>query len=315
MRRKEDLSRFVSAAMTAGASPQEIMTSLAQAGWDRRDAEREVAAWRPGPGAAVPVASTGGRLTAVPWVILLATLVMTICNVMIVSFWVVDAAINDPSHYMSAYAAPRWAVASLIVMAPISAYLAARNHREGPAPAWFMGLLMTTATLTLIGDAISAVYAVLAGDVSLRFVAKSLIVAAIALLTLSCRKSGDTRVLTRSLGVIAAVFSVMSIVFAGGLGEGRKERRDMARMNDLSNMSMQAVCLEEYGGFDGTFPMTPECPAIVSTADPFTKTPYAVSLTPEGLLTICAVKEARSAPSADGVPEGCVRTRLKRDER
>jgi len=89
----------------------------------------------------------------------------------------------------SARGAIRWATASLIVTFPVFLFTATRIAKEIAAePArrnsairkWLTYLTLFVATTVIVGDSISLVYSLLRGDLTIRFVLKTLVVAAIA---------------------------------------------------------------------------------------------------------------------------------------
>lgn len=83
----------------------------------------------------------------------------------------------------------RWAVATLLVAFPVFLYGSYRTgravtedpaRRSSPVRRWLIYLTLTVAAFVVIGDAISLLYSLLSGELTVRFLLKSLVVGVIA---------------------------------------------------------------------------------------------------------------------------------------
>ncbi|RJE82376.1 hypothetical protein [Paracoccus onubensis] len=114
---------------------------------------------------------------------------------------------------------------------------------------------------------------------------------------------------------------VGGLIVTGGPGQGRKERRDHVRLNDLAALFDQARCIgasEQRN--DGDLSATAQCPDEPRLADPYTDEPYRIEPVEDRHLRLCAIFElpADGDRPRYGGPHGewdghCVVIQLKYD--
>lgn len=300
-----ELRRFTREALASGADRTFVSGALVDAGWNRAEVDRELASWIDVPGLPpVPAAVTGPQRSGSRGAARAVLLVMLVCllgGIGTVAFWIVDGLLPDPSDTYRSLYQPRWTLACLIVAAPIAFGIA--RHLRGPStdPQWFIGALFVIASLILAGDLVGAVYALLAGDMSVRFVLKAVIVAVLAGLAFSASRT-ETPPASFSLSVVTGILaigvSVAAVVISGGLGEGRLERKDALRLSDAAALSTDLAC--KAAGASACAPVPPR------TSDPFTGEGYVVSRQP-GRVTVCVATESRryALPAYEGDVPGC----------
>ena len=107
-------------------------------------------------------------------------------------FTFINRAFPDPTepNYISAYwDEQRWSTAAIIITFPIflfmARYIAQEIERKplkrlSPARRWLTYMTLFVSSATLIADTTTLIYSLLGGDLTIRFVLKVLVVAAIA---------------------------------------------------------------------------------------------------------------------------------------
>jgi hypothetical protein len=189
------LTAFVEAALNAGASRADIERSLVDAGWSR-DQIRDGMADFADVDFRVPVPRPRAEVSARDtflYLLMFSTLYVSAYQFGSLCFQLVNLALPDPADqpFLADMARRRlrWAVASLIVAVPVFGFVARFISREITAePArrnsairkWLTYLTLLVAALVIVGDGITLIYNLLSGEMTLRFVIKALIVAAIA---------------------------------------------------------------------------------------------------------------------------------------
>lgn len=185
----EQLQGFVADALRAGRTPDQIDGALRHAGWGDRERADALAAWVPMDGMP-PIPRPTPYVSAVEALIygLLFLLLGVICwHVASLGFRVIEMTFPDPiERWGISPASIRWSVATLIPTLPAFLWLnrrVARSTRADPGRRrslvrkWFASITMLLAALALLGDVVAVVYAVLSGDLTVRFVAKAALVA------------------------------------------------------------------------------------------------------------------------------------------
>lgn len=187
------LVNFVHEALRAGASRDETAAALNQAGWSEdeiRDALRLYAEVS----FPVPVPRPRPQLSArdaFVYLVTFATLYLSAYHFGSLLFQFVNLAFPADATGTAGYALQRirWATAALVIAFPIFLYASYRISREiAEDPArrgsavrrWLIYLTLTLASFIVVGDLISLVYGLLSGELTVRFVLKSLIVGVIA---------------------------------------------------------------------------------------------------------------------------------------
>jgi hypothetical protein len=191
----DDLIPFVREALLAGRSRADIAATLRQAGWTDEQTAAALGAFAdidyP-----VPVPRPKPYLSAKEafwYLVLFTTLYLSAVYLGTLLFQLINLAFPDATD--SGYAIVRsdslirWAISVLVVAFPLFLYMSrlvgkavARDpaKRASKVRKWLTYLTLFVAVCVLVGDAVSLLYNFLDGDLTARFVLKSLVVAVIA---------------------------------------------------------------------------------------------------------------------------------------
>lgn len=186
------LDAFVKEALAAGRSRQDIEAVLLEAGWSAGAIEEALGRYAtvafelPVP---KPSPSTSPR-EAFLYLVAFATLYLSAWHLGSLLFQFIDILFPDPAESVwrgeFARGRIRWAVAVLLVAFPVFMLVSRQILREldparaGAVGRWLTWLTLFVATLVLLGNVATLIYQVLGGALTLRFVLKVLVVAAIA---------------------------------------------------------------------------------------------------------------------------------------
>ena len=110
-----------------------------------------------------------------------------------------------------------------------------------------------------------------------------------------------------ALTAVSLVVLATGIALTGGPAQGRAEKRDHARQDDLSDINGLLFCKAQQAGRVDTDPTPTEaCPMTPRLADPFTAAPYRIELVAPDTIRLCAAFEL-SPRGDDGSDEsGCI---------
>jgi len=190
----DELHDFVKEALAAGTSRTDVEGALVQAGWGAARARAALAEFAD---VAFPIPVPRPRPSldardAFFYLVLFGTLYICAFNLGSLVFEFINRAFPDPAFQRNANLAAqnlRWSIAALIVATPVFLFvssLVGRAIRQDPVKRgskvrrWLAYLTLTIASGVLVGDFITLVFNVLAGELSARFVLKVATVAAIA---------------------------------------------------------------------------------------------------------------------------------------
>jgi len=190
----QQLEDFVGEALRAGSTRSDIAKVLESAGWTSAqitsaldtysDASFPVPVPKPRP-------SLSGR-EAFLYLVMFSTLYYGAWNLGSLLFTFVNRAFPDPTepNYISYYwDEQRWSTAAIIITFPVFFFMARYIGREiernplkrlSPARRWLTYMTLFVSSATLLGDTTTLIYNLLGGDLTIRFVLKVLVVAAIA---------------------------------------------------------------------------------------------------------------------------------------
>jgi len=191
----QELERFVYDALSRGESKASIAAALAGAGWRDEQTRGVLDAYADTP-YVVPVpkprASVSAR-EAFLYLVMFAALYFAAWHLGSLLFDLINRAWPDPADtgyaWQSIERSIRWSTAALIITFPVFAYVShyvsrdvARHpiRRLSPVRRWLTYLTLFVAATVLICDMTTLVFNVLGGELSIRFVLKVLVVAAIA---------------------------------------------------------------------------------------------------------------------------------------
>lgn len=189
MAQRDELSIFVRDALSAGKSRSEISDVLDRAGWSASEVRDALAGWADtafSPPVPRPTATFSARDFFI-YALTFAVLLLGAFNLVLVLQAIVDMAFSDDSY--GVLGRIRWGVSVLIVTAPLYLWLTLRERRKlAQDPAlyrsvmrkWLTYIALLLAALTLLGDLIATIYALLTGDLTAQFGIKALIVGIVA---------------------------------------------------------------------------------------------------------------------------------------
>jgi hypothetical protein len=270
------LADFVKEALAGGASRDEIERALAQAGWPPEQVRSALAAYADTPfpvPVPLPRAYVSAR-EAFLYLILFIVLGVLAGHLGGLLFALIDVLLPrdanpDINRVQAASGAIRWAVAALAVALPLYLILTwrlIRARRRNPAMQgsrirkWLTYLTLVIAASTLIGDLIAVVYNLLSGELTLRFVLKAGVIAAIAgaiflyYVRDAERDEDDAPVslLDRVLGVgvtgAALAASIAGVMLIESPAALRARERDGARLDSLVHIAGAVDCYYTYEG-------------------------------------------------------------------
>jgi hypothetical protein len=191
----DDLIPFVRDALAGGRSRVEIEEVLKQAGWSPEQVTRALAAFAqidfPVP-VPRPRPSVSAR-EAFMYLLLFATLYTAAYNLGSLLFDLINRAFPDPAAYQGyetyVRQSIRWSTSWLMVSFPVflfMSWLTGRatgvdpTKRTSPVRRWLTYLTLFVAACALIGDFVTLIYNLLGDELTVRFILKALVVAAIA---------------------------------------------------------------------------------------------------------------------------------------
>lgn len=189
------LGDFVRRALAQGQSRASIAAVLQEAGWPAEAVTNAIAEYAdvqfpiPVPR---PRASLSAR-EAFLYLVLFTSLYISVYNFGHLLFQFIERALPDVTQrgYGEHFSidAVRWSVSAIIVAFPVFLWTARYVSRQlaidpsgrlSPARRWCTYITLFVAVAFLIGDGMSLVYSLLGGELTTRFVLKSLVVAALA---------------------------------------------------------------------------------------------------------------------------------------
>lgn len=189
MANQDALSLFVRDALVAGKTRTEISTALTHAGWSVSEVHDALAAWDETPFSPPiprPVATVSARDFFV-YALTFGLLLTGAVNLVLVLQALVDLAFAEENYGTTRQI--RWGVSVLIVMAPLYLWLTLRERRKlAQDPAlyrsamrkWLTYIALLLAAMTLLGDLVATVFALLTGDLTGQFLIKALIIMVVA---------------------------------------------------------------------------------------------------------------------------------------
>ena len=195
MKASDQLASFVYDALNAGRSRDETSAALSAADWSAAEINDALSNWADG-GFTPPVPRPRPFVSAREaflYGLMFVALAMTAWHLSSLLFHLIDRWIQDVADTSNYYGRSqmRWSIASLIVFFPLFAGLNARanrsiranaGHRRSGVRKWFGYVTLFLASIALLGDLIFVIYALLNGELTMRFFAKALVVASIAAL-------------------------------------------------------------------------------------------------------------------------------------
>ena len=193
MARGDELAEFVRSGLLAGRDRAELASTLETAGWGRPEIDTALGSWMSGPPGLPPVPRPRPYVSAREALVygLLFLGLAAICwHATMLGFGLIDRLLPDGVDVFVPFTG-RWNMAVLIIAVPLFLLLnrrvarasaADRGARRSVVRRWFAAVTVGLATLALLGNLVSVVYALLDGGLTARFAAKAGLVGVIAAL-------------------------------------------------------------------------------------------------------------------------------------
>lgn len=189
----QQLETFVGEALQRGSSKADIAKVLEGAGWTTDQIASALDSYSDAP-FPVPVPKPRPSLSAREaflYLLMFSTLYYGAWNLGSLLFIFINRAFPDPSDakYVSYWDDQRWSTAAVIIAFPVFLFMARyisqeikRNplKRLSPVRRWLTYMTLFLSSATLLGDTTTLIYNLLGGDLTIRFVLKVVVVAAIA---------------------------------------------------------------------------------------------------------------------------------------
>lgn len=190
MASSDHLAQFVAEALRQGRTRPEISEALRGAGWAAPEVAEALGAWAEG-GFTPPVPRPRPYVSAREaflYGLMFCALAATAWHVTRLGFELIDLWVPDPAEVRvgGQSGGIRWSVATLVVVMPLFLFLTARTARAARANEglrrsavrkWVGYITLFLSALALLGDLIAVIYAFLSGDLTMRFLAKAVLVA------------------------------------------------------------------------------------------------------------------------------------------
>lgn len=329
-----DLHQFVRDALARGIPREEVRRALLEARWSPDEVEAELAMWHDA-GLAVPVPRRSVAISpreAFLHLLMFVALYLVAYHVGAVAFaWIrvhwPDALYAGDVAFERVRDEVRFSLATLLVAYPVFLLLARLTSqavsrdpekRNSGVRRWLTYLTLFNAACVLIGDFIVTLLGALKGELTAPFLAKVVVVGAIAGWLFShylggLRREEDAAPRTAtpawfarlaSLGVLAAI--VMAMLISGRPADVRKEALDKQRLQDLN---MIAHVVQRYRQTHGAFPTTltevsrqPDTGPVVLN-DPVQRDPFVYTPVDSMNFELCATFDRADSlgPYGEGV--------------
>lgn len=317
------LQSFVGECLARGGSREGIAGGLRTAGWPEREIQEALDSYIDA-GLPLPVpkcrASTGPReaflhlllfVSLATWVTALGSLLFDLINVRF------PLSGEYPAKNLESF---RYGIAAMAVAFPLFGLVLRRIRRDiaaNPARAmdpirrWLSYLALFAAALILLGDGIGLVVSFLKGDLTVRFVLKAGIIAALAggvigWLQQNLREHPSRvrsrRTLWYGLCAVALATVTASAWVAGGPWQARLRAQDDGRIRDLRAIyHAVSVFHREQGHLPASLEACNTNPGtfIRRPNDPVTGAPYGYEITGDNAFTLTATFALPSRGSAD----------------
>ena len=346
--RLDELTRFLREALARGVPRAEIEAMLLAAGWHSEQVRKAMSGFAD-VAFPIPVPRPVHHLSAGEaflYLVLFAALGTSAFSAAEVFFNLIEFALYDPAssavismeYWLSNV---RWAVARIVIAFPVfllASYWTSRalsrdpSERSSPIRRWLTYAAMFIAVCVIIGDFVTLVAYLLAGETTIRFLLKVAVVAALSGLILGYYLH-DLREGTRARKSIAQSVLLISVALAlaaitGGLwligppGEQAAQRIDNRRVQELGAV---ADAIDIYFERNSRLPASlPELVAglqsPLATVDPETGAAYDYRVADDRSYELCAAfaraseSVARDSSWTHGVGPQCFTRKVRKEE-
>ncbi|RED11786.1 DUF5671 domain-containing protein [Pontivivens insulae] len=261
------LSQYVEGALNAGLSHSQVRAHLEAADWPADAIEDALGEW-----AEIDVIPPVPRARAVfsvldlfTYLALLVMLALTAFYMISLSLGLIEYAFDPPSasSWQSDHLASsaRWALAIIVVAAPIYGLLVRWTDRDvmrnpvkrtAGVRRFAIGLTMLISAAVFVGDLVFVVYSFLQGDVTIAFLLKALVVAAVALALLaigredlSAQRGRFKRPLLWAGAGATVLLIILTVLALGSPREVRSAQQDREAYDDLTRIAVALQCPDE----------------------------------------------------------------------
>ncbi|ATG48023.1 DUF5671 domain-containing protein [Celeribacter ethanolicus] len=191
MKPADQLAQFVREALISGRSRDEITMALSEAGWARTEVEDALATWAES-SFTPPIPRPRPYVSAKEaffYALMFVALGMTAWHIVDLGFDLIERWMSDMDTSSWSNRSMRWSISALIVFFPLFMLMQrteirslARDpsRKRSAVRKWFGYIALFLSSLALLGDVLSAIYALLNGDMTLEFILKLLLVGAVA---------------------------------------------------------------------------------------------------------------------------------------
>lgn len=249
-----ELTDFIQRALQQGHARCDVKTELRRAGWADTEADAALDAWQDGAlcGPVPRPVRSAAALDALFYALLFLGFGMIAGNLLTLAFgqltfWLPE---TGDTFRSGATRSLRWSMAAVIVFAPAFMWLDRRDarhcsadpaRRHGTIRRWLTSLALFAAVACLLGNALFVIFTWLDGQMTLRFMAKAAVVAALSGIVLGYFRQdlaspmlAGNRVAAWSLTLPTVLVLVLSFMTIGGPAQGQMERRDHWRVSDMN---------------------------------------------------------------------------------
>ncbi len=310
----DELARFLRAAKQAGASDSFLVELLKQQGWPARTVYESLGAWY-AETTGVPMPSPRSTLEAAReafyHLLAFGTLGGWICAIgsiwfTMIDYWVPDAL--DRSYKAWALRQVSWQIAAILVAFPVFV-LATRNilgdlaenpdKTASPVRRWLTNIALLITALVFIGDLVAVLAVFLEGELTRRFLAKSMVVlglagAVFAYYTRGMGKEGQPAKAWHTRFAVLAATLIVATLVAGFSYTGSPERQRILAEDRARTQDLQAVAYRLHEDWKSGAADQRKLPAtlgaldynaatrLVRWRDPVTNKPYGYEPDPTG---------------------------------
>jgi Domain of unknown function (DUF5671) len=190
----QQLETFVKEALQSGSTRSDIAKALESAGWTRDQIASALDTYSDA-SFPVPVPKPRPSLSAREaflYLVMFSTLYYGAWNLGSLLFTFINRAFPDPTdttNYPYLWDEQRWSTAAIIITFPVFFFMARYIGQQitlnplkrlSPVRRWLTYITLFVSSVALLGDVTTLIYELLGGDLTIRFVLKVLVVAAIA---------------------------------------------------------------------------------------------------------------------------------------
>lgn len=316
------LKEFVREALARGVGREEISRGLRQAGWPEKEIQEGLESFVDA-GLPLPVPrcqASGSPREAFLHLLMFFALGVWVTALGSLLFDFINTWLPLPGETVAgATGSLRFAVASLVVAFPLFALVARRVRADlaanpartlDPVRRWLSYLALLVASLILVGDGVALVVQFLGGDLTTRFVLKSVVVAALAggvvWWLLGGLREGARPV---SAFVRLALWSLVigtvvgALWLAGGPVQARAQSLDQLRMKNLRDIYYNVNSFyREHGRLPASLEECDRSPRtfIERKTDPSTEAPYGYEVIDADTFALSADFSLPSIPQQAG---------------